>query len=248
VTNIKRQEANNQFDLFSGADVPETNTVIGLTLDIKEHEWDRKTLLSFEREMLGLYVSSHPLAGAERILRAQAERTVASVTDDELSDGTPVVLAGMLVGVQRRVTKKGKTWATATLEDLAGSIEVLFFPATYDGISDSLAEDIIVAIKGRVNQRDTGTVSIAAQDLAVLTVSDSDLDAHPPVLLTLPERLTAELVRDLRKILDAHPGSHPVHVRLGRVAVDRWLVEPTVSANGAFRSEIKGLLGAGACV
>jgi DNA polymerase III subunit alpha len=247
VTSIKRQEAMGQFDLF-GAAMPAENTVVGLDLTVSAEEWDRKTLLSFEREMLGLYVSSHPLSGTERILRGHADKTISELLADEPADGMNVTLAGMLVGITRRVTKQGKTWASATLEDLAGGIEVLFFPNTYELVGTQLAEDLIVAVKGRVNRRDTGSLSVFATDLMVLQVSDADLDAHPPITLSLPvERVNDDLSAELRRITDAHPGNHPVHVKL------RWHnggalynIGATVNPDGAFRSEIKGLLGAGA--
>ncbi|WP_027346219.1 DNA polymerase III subunit alpha [Hamadaea tsunoensis] len=247
VTGIKRQEANGQFDLF-GASMPTEDTVVGLNLNIRDQEWDRKTLLTFEREMLGLYVSSHPLAGTERILRSAADRTITELLDSEPSDGTQVSLAGMLVGIQRRTTKQGKLWASATLEDLAGSIEVLFFPNTYELVGQQLAEDLIIAVKGRINKRDTGTLSVFVTDMAILQVSDADLDAHPPVVLSIAmERVTRDFADDLRKIADTYPGQHPVHLRLRTHGGGGLYALPVnVNPDGAFRSEIKHLIGAGA--
>ncbi|MCP2327962.1 DNA polymerase-3 subunit alpha [Hamadaea flava] len=246
VTGIKRQEANGQFDLF-GAVMPAEDTVVGLDLTVREGEWDRKTLLSFEREMLGLYVSSHPLAGTERILRAHADRTISDLLSDEPNDGTNVSIAGMLVNITRRTTKQGKLWASATLEDLAGSIEVLFFPNTYEMVGPQLAEDLIVAVKGRINRRDTGSMSVFATDLAILQVSDADLDAHPPVTLNVAGERIPQLHDELFRIVASHPGEHPLLLRI------RWAggggifeVGPErVNPDGAFRSEIKQLLGAG---
>jgi DNA polymerase III subunit alpha len=247
VTTIKRHEAVGQFDLF-GAALPADNTVVGLDLNVTADEWDRKTLLSFEREMLGLYVSSHPLAGTERILRSHADKTISDLLAEEPGDGAQVSLAGMLVGITRRTTKQGKLWASATLEDLAGAIEVLFFPNTYELVGTQLAEDLIVAVKGRVNRRDTGSLSVFATDMAILHVSEADLDAHPPVTLSVPaERVNDDLSAELRRITDAHPGQHPVHLKLrwhGGGAV--YTVGATVNPDAAFRSEIKQLFGAGA--
>jgi DNA polymerase-3 subunit alpha len=105
--------------------------------------------------MLGLYVSDHPLRGLEHVLRQAADRSVATLADEAASpDGAVVVLAGILSGVQRRITRQGRPWASATLEDLDGSVEVMFFPSTYELVAQHVAEDAIVAVKGRVDRRE----------------------------------------------------------------------------------------------
>ncbi|MBB5874656.1 DNA polymerase-3 subunit alpha [Allocatelliglobosispora scoriae] len=243
VTGIKKQEAAGQFDLFGT--VQAEDTVIGLDLTIREHEWNRKDLLALEREMLGLYVSSHPLAGTEKILRANSDRPIIQIFDEGLQDGAMVSVAGMLVGVSRRTTKQGKMWASATLEDLGGSIEVLFFPNSYEVVGPYLIEDAIVAVKGRVSQRDTGATSIIGMDLAALHVTEADLDAHPAVILSMPIDRVYDLTDPLARIVNSHPGKHPVHLRLRGRPKDVVLdLKVTVDPGVGFRSEVKGILGA----
>src|SRR2546430_6144122 len=105
--------------------------------------------------MLGLYVSDHPLFGLEHVLTKEADRSIAALAEEGVvADGTVVMLAGILSGVQRRITKQGRAWASATLEDLDGAVEVLFFPNTYELVGQSIAEDAIVVVKGRVDRRD----------------------------------------------------------------------------------------------
>src|SRR5690606_16813771 len=140
MVSIKKEEARGQFDLFGG--MAETTDTLGVDLTISDEEWDRRDKLALEREMLGLYVSDHPLNGFERLLSANADRPVAALHGEELPDGANVRVAGILQNVAKRVTKQGKLWASATLEDLAGSIEVRFFPNTYELVSDSLADDL----------------------------------------------------------------------------------------------------------
>ncbi|GIF62089.1 DNA-directed DNA polymerase [Asanoa ishikariensis] len=208
-----------------------------------ETEWDRKTKLGFEREMLGLYVSSHPLAGAERILKANSELTIAQISNEELTDGTQVVLAGMLTSVAKRITKQGKVWASATLEDLDGGIEVLFFPNTYELVADRLADELVVAVKGRVNRRDNEAAKINAQDLAILTVTDADLEKHPPIVLTMmADRVQPAMVARLQEIFKMHPGDHEIRIKLMRphgggtlLRITNYSVNPTT----AFWSEMK---------
>jgi DNA polymerase-3 subunit alpha len=251
-TSQKREEVNGQFTLWEGfgddaADTP-TEMVIGVDLSGTAEEWQRKTLLGFEREMLGLYVSTHPLAGAERVLRRHAEHQIAAINEGELPDGSMVVIAGLVSGVQRRITKEGKVWAIATVEDLDASVEVLFFPKSYEVFGEQLAEDTVVAVRGRVNQRDNGN-SVVGMDLAVLDISDVDLDAHPPVVIVLPvERITADLVGELKNSLSRHQGERPVRLKVrGMRTATMYALgsEFRVSTSGSLIGELKALLGSG---
>ncbi|GGM86836.1 DNA polymerase III subunit alpha [Dactylosporangium sucinum] len=162
VLGTKRNEAIGQFDLFGAlADVQAP------AAPIPPGDWDRPERLAFEREMLGLYVSDHPLRGLEPALRRAADRSIASIAEEgTVPDGAVVALAGILSGVQRRVTRQGRPWASATLEDLDGSIEVMFFPNTYEEIGQYVAEDAIVAVKGRVDRREDSP-RLMAMDLRV---------------------------------------------------------------------------------
>ncbi len=161
VIDVKRNEAIGQDSLF-GEDTEAAET---FDVPVPEGEWDKPTLLAFEREMLGLYVSDHPLLGLEHVLAAATDCSVAqllgSAEEDterssrgERGDGQLVTVGGILSGVQRKVTKQGSVWAAATLEDLEGAIEVLFFPATYQACMTLVIEDAIVVVKGRLDRRE----------------------------------------------------------------------------------------------
>ncbi|MFV2197371.1 DNA polymerase III subunit alpha [Nocardiopsis sp. LOL_012] len=242
----KKQEAHGQFDLFGGGDDNGDSTPIGLNIQWGDEEWDRKTKLAFEREMLGLYVSSHPLAGAERILARSRDTSIAQVVAGELArERGEVRVSGLISKVDKRVNKAGNQWAIATVEDLDASMEVLFFPKTYPLYVEALLEDTAVTVKGRLNERD-GTWSMFASDMSILDISHVT-DGEPPVLLTVDEkRLTSDLVGDLRQVLDSHKGETPVRIRVdnpvrSRVyAVDRY----SVRMSPEFNAEMKSLLGA----
>jgi DNA polymerase-3 subunit alpha len=215
-------------------------------LKIGDEEWPRKQMLAYEREMLGLYVSAHPLDGTERILRKHAPRPIAAILDDPPKEGE-VAIAGMIVSVDRRVNKKGEPWAIVTIEDLDASIEVLFFPKSYELLGSQLAEDSIVAVRGRVNRRESNT-SVIGQDLMILDVGEVDVDGQLPVIVVLsPERVTRDVVDDLKRICVTHEGETPLRIKLqGRqsskmLAIDDFRINPTP----AFRSEVKAMLGAG---
>jgi len=149
----KRNEAIGQYDLFG--DLFADGGGIEVTPEILTIEWDKADLLAFEREMLGLYVSDHPLLGLESVLSRAAEMPISTLFEDgAVDDGRIVNLAGILTGVTRKITKQGRSWASASLEDLGGAVEVMFFPNTYELIAEYVVEDAIVLVRGRIDRRD----------------------------------------------------------------------------------------------
>ncbi|GAA2392017.1 DNA polymerase III subunit alpha [Catellatospora methionotrophica] len=255
VTGVKKQEANGQDDLFgqmfgaSDSDQPAAIKVVGLDLDnIDSVEWDRKTLLGFEREMLGLYVSSHPLAGAERVLRANSEISIAAIEADELPDRHQVVIAGILTSVQHRVTKQGKPWASMTLEDLDGNVEVLCFPKAYEVFRSHLATDAIIAVKGNINRRDSGA-AVSMSDMSLISIGEDDLAENPPVVLHLSaDRILNDdgFHDQLCQITRSYPGKSPLYVNLKHErGVSRWDLCVQVAPSVPFMSDIKALAGPG---
>jgi DNA polymerase-3 subunit alpha len=247
VLDTKRAEAIGQFDLFgsfgddAGAAASPADDVFAVR--VTADEWDKKVLLQFEREMLGLYVSDHPLLGLEHVLSNAADLSIAAVHAEGGEEPQSVTLAGILSSVNRRVTKAGAPWAQAVLEDLEGSIEVMFFPQTYAQVALTLAEDAIVAVKGRTDARDD-TVKLIASDLVQL---DTSQQPRGPVVVTMaPARCTPPLVDRLRDVLATHPGTTEVHLRLvngEREQVlrlgDGFRVQPSVALMG----DLKALLG-----
>jgi DNA polymerase-3 subunit alpha len=244
---VKRQEAIGQDSLFgafgddgggSGGD-----DMMGLS-PVPGVEWDKSTLLSFEREMLGLYVSDHPLLGVEHVLAAHADTQIATLTgDDSRPEGSTVTVAGLITGLAIKRTKKGDLWAIATLEDLAGSIECLFFPSTYMTVSSMLHQDLVAVVRGKVNRRDD-TVSLYAQELTLPDVSEGP---RGPVVVTMETgRATNERVEELKTVLTNHPGTTEVHLRLvkpGRSVEIRLDPAYRVNATEALFGDLKVLLG-----
>lgn len=202
VIDLKRNAAHGQDSLFGAS----TEAAETLTVEVPEQEWDTGTLLAFEREMLGLYVSSHPLDGAEPVLEAHRDTTIADLLASPRADA-PVRVAGIISTVQRKVTKQGTPWAIITVEDHDAAVECLVFPKTYTLYGQTLAEDRVISVRGRTNIRDE-TLSVYGEDITTLDLSQTATE--PPVVLHVHEdRLTLQLVRDLRQILTAHPGRTP---------------------------------------
>jgi DNA polymerase-3 subunit alpha len=256
---IKRNEAIGQYDLFSGfgdglaaddgsgageAGGDGAGSGLAVTPTIPTTEWDKADRLAFEREMLGLYVSDHPLLGLEHVLSAAAEMPISALLEEgTVGDGQIVTLAGILSGVSRRITKQGRSWASATLEDLGGAVEVLFFPNTYELVGQYVAEDAIVVVRGRVDRRDDQP-RLMAMDLSIPDVSAPD--AVKPVVVALPQsRCTPPLVDRLKEVLASHPGPAEVHVRLlnGSRSTVLRLSPMRVAPTNALMADLKALLG-----
>jgi DNA polymerase-3 subunit alpha len=197
--------------------------------------------------MLGLYVSDHPLFGIEHVLDKAAERQIGTLSEEgAVADGPGLTLAGILGGVQRRITKQGRAWASATLEDLTGAVEVLFFPNTYELVGQYIAEDAIVVVKGRVDRRDDQP-RLMAMDLSIPEISAPD--EHKPVVLALqPSRCTPPMVERLKEVLASHPGGAEVHVKLvnGSKTTLLRLSPVRVNPTTALMGDLKALLGPGA--
>jgi DNA polymerase III subunit alpha len=240
---VKRNEAIGQYDLFGGVfeDVAGPGPLT-VTPPIPAGEWDKSDLLAFEREMLGLYVSDHPLFGVEHVLSAAADRSISALAEEgTVADGQVVTLAGILSGVQRRITKQGRPWASATLEDLEGAVEVLFFPNTYELVGQYLAEDAIVVVKGRVDRRDDQP-RLMAMDLSLPDITKAD-EVRPVVVALPPSRCTPPMVQRLVEVLSSHPGPAEVHLRVNRHVLR---VTPRVASTPALMADLKALLGPGA--
>ena len=213
---------------------------------IPQVEWDKRAKLSNEREMLGLYVSDHPLFGVEHVLQRAADTSIATLTqsDSGVKESSKVTIAGLVTGLSVKRTKKGDLWAIATVEDLEGAIECLFFPKTYLTVQTMLTQDIVAVVRGRVNNRDDA-VSLYAEDLTIPEITDGP---RGPVVLTLDyARATNGRIEEVKQVLAQHPGSTDVQIKLvqpGRsvtMAVDAsYRVEPTEALIG----DLKVILGA----
>ncbi|MFD6072333.1 helix-hairpin-helix domain-containing protein, partial [Amycolatopsis lurida] len=248
VVPLKRQEAMGQFDLFGfgGDDDAEASVSSSPLAHLKfgEEEYPRKQLLAYEREMLGLYVSAHPLDGAERILRKHAPRPIAAILADPPKEGE-LVVSGLITSLERRVNKKGEPWAICTIEDMDASLEVLYFPKSYAMFSADLIEDNAVLVKGRVNWRED-KMSIFGGGLVPLDLSEvgNGDDDLPLVLLAAAEKIDQSVVSELKQTLLAHKGETPVHLKLvGKNQTVFALYDYPVKVTSMLIGELKGIPG-----
>ncbi|MDF9716569.1 DNA polymerase III subunit alpha [Nocardioides sp. ChNu-153] len=245
---IKKNEAIGQDSLFGGLDdVDDGGGSFGVSVALPDiDEWDKMTLLGHEREMLGLYVSDHPLLGLEHVLSQGTDATVGQLLlDEERPHGSRVTVSGLVTSVQRKITKKGDAWATITLEDLEGGIEVLFFPSSYQLVAQHLVPDSIIRVSGALS-KDKEQPEIRGQEV---TLPDLAEGPGGPVVLTLPStRCTPTVVTQLRDVLATHPGMSEVHLRLlTRQSTTLLRIDDRlrVTPSPALFADLKQLLGPG---
>ncbi len=241
---IKRAEAHGQFDLFGGleADADPSLTARG---DIPIGEWEKTVLLAHEREMLGLYVSDHPLHGAERLLASHTDRTIAALLMDERADATIATVGGLVTAVQRKTTKQGSPWAIVTLEDLEGSVDIMVFPQTYAAVSTLLIDDSVVIVRARVDRSDDDGVRLVALEITQPDLSEA---VSGPVRVSMAAaRCIPPLVERLKEVLAGHPGTTEVHLHLtggAKTTVLRLDDRLRVTPSPALYGDLKALLGA----
>jgi DNA polymerase-3 subunit alpha len=244
---IKRNEAIGQDSLFGGLDGDSPDAGFGISVAVPDiDEWDKTTLLGHEREMLGLYVSDHPLLGLEHLLSNGTDCSIGQLMlDEERPDGTVLTICGLVTSVQRKITKRGDNWALVTLEDLDGAIDVLLFPSAYQLASTYLTEDAIITVKGRLSR------SKDQPEIQAIEVTVPDLSEGPagPVVINLPStRCTPPVVGQLKDVLGTHPGMTEVQLRLlarNATTVMRLDDRLRVTPSPALFADLKHLLGPG---
>lgn len=206
-------------------------------------EWEKSTKLAFEREMLGLYVSDHPLQGLEHVVAANRDVSLATLMSEDGPRDTDVAICGLLTSIQRKQTRNGDIWAILTVEDLESSVEVLLFPKYYQPVATTLATDIVVRIRGTVREKEE-SVELTAREI---TFPDVNQGPAGPVTISLPPaRCTPPLVEQLRSVLRDHPGLTEVRLRLvspGHSTVWRLDERLRVQHSPALIADLKALLG-----
>ena len=243
VLGTKKAEAMGQFDLFGDAG-DDAGAVF--TIKVPDDEWEDKHRLALEREMLGLYVSGHPLDGVAHLLAGQVDTAIPTILEGAVANDSQVRVGGILASVNRRVNKSGMPWASAQLEDLIGGIEVMFFPQAYSAFAVDIADDAVVLIGARVRIQDD-RVTLIANDLAVPDFSNDR--SNRPIAVRLPTRqCTLDKVAALKQVLARHPGTAQVHLclvsgdRVTTLELDQSL---RVTPSSALMGDLKALLGPG---
>jgi DNA polymerase-3 subunit alpha len=231
----RRNEDMGQFSLFAG----DSEAVAGSRIDIPDLAWPQKIRLAFEKEMLGLYVSDHPLLAVGPTLATATTTTISQL--DELADRANLTVGGLVASITRRWTRNGEPMLFFQLEDLAGSVEVVAFPRTVNDFGHAVVEDAVVVVSGYLDHRGED-VKVMAKEINELEVRDDAM-----VRLRAPAaKLTPDLVGRLKSILSNHPGTTPVYLNMTSdqgVKVLKLSDAHRVEPRTALFAELKELLG-----
>ena len=240
----RKAEAAGQFSLFGGGEQAATEIDEAV---ITADEFDQRTRLRLEKEMLGQFVTDHPLLEVKDRLAALADMPIVEL--ETLGDGDLVTVGGIVAGVTRRYTKKGEPYAQFRLEDLAGGVTVVVFPGQYESLAPLLEDDSIILVKGRVDRRGRGE----ELQLRAVEVTEPDLGgpgrpAEPEGTLVIQlgaASCTAAVIAKLKELLAGHPGGTPVQMRFVSAQGARPLEVGTfkVTPGEGLLSELRLLLG-----
>ena len=243
---LKKNEAVGQVDLFGSlfdSDPAVEDSFGGSVPD--RPEWAKKEKLAYERDMLGLYVSDHPLAGREAQLARYGQMTISDLQSSEtIADGETVTIAGLVTSVQHRVARaSGNPYGAVTIEDFEGELNVMLMGKTYQEFGRLLEADQVVVVRGRVSQRDDGK---SLNAYSIETIEGSGDGPSGPISLKIQEaNATREVLEELDRILRVHAGPDEVQVRLVSGDQERlFKLQPKVKITGELIGELKVLLGA----
>jgi DNA polymerase-3 subunit alpha len=237
-TLARRREADQGVMTLFGDVGGEGDTVFDdARVPIPAHEFDKNVRLAFEKEMLGLYLSDHPLKGVESALAHHVETTIAELRDGA-KDGEIRWVGGVVTGLVRKYTKRGELMATFTLEDLVSSMEVWVFPRTMTDVAHLLGDDLVVCVKGRLDLRDEQPKLVCMEiKRPELSASDQPLHVDLPI-----HALTDERVESLKRLLSEHPGPSPVLLHVGAKCI-RLASQWSVDCTRGLLAELRVLLG-----
>ncbi len=237
----RKAEAAGQFSLFGGGDQAATEVDESV---LRGDEFDKPTLLRLEKEVLGQFVTDHPLLAVKDALAAQTDMELSDVGN--LGDGDLVRVGGIVASVARKFTKKGDPFAQFRLEDLTGGVTVIAFPNVYEQVPDLIETDAIVLVVGRADLRgrelQLRAVEVSEPDLGAGRGRDSSAVLQVDVAAASCTRAT---IAKLKELLGAHPGRSPVRVRylaaqgVTPLDVGTFRVDP----GAGLLSELRTLLG-----
>ena len=240
LTSTKRQEALGQDDLFG--DMFADHSGFGVVVP-ERPEWGKKEKLAKEREMLGLYVSDHPLAGLEAQVARFSEISLPEFQENErLEDGQVVTLAGLITGIERKTARSGNQYAMVTLEDLDSEVTVMLMGKAYTEFGPKLLTDQFVAVRGRISQRDESR-NLNAQRIDII---EAAIDDSAPVQLHIRDfTATRTALEDLDRTLRNYPGNSEVFINMVDASknVTRFRLQHRILLSVPVVAEIKSIFG-----
>jgi DNA polymerase-3 subunit alpha len=180
----------------------------------KVPDWAPREKLTAEKEMLGFYITGHPLDEYREKVEQLATHSTSKL--EGLPRSTEVAICGILAGIQRRRTKEGKAWASLQIEDLEGSIEAMVFSTQFERLNASLLEDKAVLVRGLVYPEENAPPKISIQEIVPLEVAR----LHLPSLISIKVPLQVNGIDravELQNLFRSKPGSTEVRLRLEKL-------------------------------
>jgi DNA polymerase-3 subunit alpha len=198
--------------------------------------------LSGEKEMLGFYVTGHPLDQYEDKVRELA--THASGTLEGLEKGVEVALCGVITGIQKKRNREGKPWVSMVLEDREGAVDALLFTTNFDRLATSVVEDQAVLVRGLVLPEENAAPKISVQDIVPLEVARIPLPSLISIRVWIGKNGT-DRAAQLSDLFSRKAGDTQVRLRLESPRDFTVILDvPTkVRPDREFRAEIEKLCG-----
>ncbi len=243
------------FDLFAES-AQEEDEDAGFTEDIPEPdgiEWERRVKLDFEKEIVGIYVSDHPLSPYSKLLERAATMEIADLADEgKARDGMNITVAGLVTALQQRVSKAGNNFATLTIEDMTASVDCVMWAKTLATCKDWLEEDKVVKLRGKLERSDRG-IQVIGYECEPLELEGQAQGASGPNALNVrvrSDRFSNDTMGKLSAIFDSYPGAQPVTLFIEQADGRKFRAELPLGVNVASQEllrRIEEIVGEGAC-
>ena len=239
----RKRNLEGQFSLFDNGKTSYDDKLPDL------REFPQNTLLQMEKEILGIYISGHPLMPYEREIKLLSTFSTADLISEGMDgqmepagarDGQRVAIAGLVIERKNKVTRNNNMMAFVTLEDLYGAIECIVFPAIYEKSSNLIEEDSIVLAEGRLSISEVEDPKIIVEKISPIKKLNFE-----KIYLKLQRSTRPDILGDVKGILSKYPGETPVYVFFEKenkmVAADRslWIKKGSSEAI----EELQDLLG-----
>lgn len=235
---FQKETAGGQTGLFGESEVSEFFNHKKTEEEITVEEFPKQELLRMEKEMLGIYLTDHPLNQVKELFLSRVKMSTQQVLDKK--DGAPVILGGILNKGRKILTRQQKMMYTGVLEDFKGSIPIIVFPQAFEKFSQRLFDDAIVILEGRVNRREE-EVKITVEKLVLLEQAEPQkISLH----IEIQNSEDGKVFDELKKTLALYKGETPVYIHADDNVVAAGK-EFWVSLNPAVITQLEELVGSG---
>lgn len=245
----RRKKDSGQFSLFD--DVEDSG---GVSIEFDDlPEYTKKDKLMFERHMLGLYVSDHPLSGMANMLDNYSDYKIAQIAAGEVAVGgggfgserKKIRIAGVANAVQKKLTRKGQMMGIFEIQDITGTIPCLIFPSQFDRMGHKLNNDSIYEVTGSLMAKDGEEIQFAVDDLREITLTEAG--KVPFSINLMLSQASEDALQDLERLLMDFPGEMPVYLNVknsqGEIMIYELDEKYSVNASSYLNRSIQALFG-----